>query len=70
MLRFRNSQLNQQPLCVKGSDDIQPGKHTIVQGIGIILMREDKTDERWGMVDILPLLQRLGALPQPSACRI
>ncbi len=57
MLRFRNSNLNEELLCVKCSDDIQPDQHATVQGVGIITMREGKMDEPWAVVDILLLLQ-------------
>jgi predicted ester cyclase len=43
------------------------GKPATVQGIDIIRMRDGKMAEHWDVVDILSVLQQLGAFPQPAA---
>ena len=42
------------------------GKSASVSGLDIHLLRNDKLAEHWDVVDILSLLQQLGALPQPG----
>ena len=42
------------------------GKSATVSGIDIHRLRDGKMAEHWDVVDILSVLQQLGALPQPS----
>jgi predicted ester cyclase len=42
------------------------GKSATVSGIDIHLLRNGKLAEHWDVVDILSLLQQLGAFPQPN----
>jgi steroid delta-isomerase-like uncharacterized protein len=41
------------------------GKSAIASGIDIWLLQNGKLTEHWDVVDILSVLQQLGALPQP-----
>ncbi len=43
------------------------GKPVTVSGIDIIRMRDGRMAEHWDVVDILSVLQQLGAFPQPNA---
>lgn len=42
------------------------GKHITVQGIDIIRVQDGKMAEHWDVVDLLSVLQQLGAFPQPA----
>jgi steroid delta-isomerase-like uncharacterized protein len=42
------------------------GKRVTVQGIDIIRMRDGRMAEHWDVVDLLSVLQQLGAFPQPA----
>ena len=42
------------------------GKHVTVSGIDINRIRDGKLVERWASVDMLGMLQQLGAIPEPA----
>jgi steroid delta-isomerase-like uncharacterized protein len=43
------------------------GKSVSVSGQGIYRLRDGKIVERWSNVDVLGLMQQLGAIPEPAA---
>jgi steroid delta-isomerase-like uncharacterized protein len=43
------------------------GKHAVIGGISIVRVADGKVVEEWDELDMLGLLQQLGAIPAPAA---